>query len=233
MAAKRARTTIRALTAAGLLLTSLAVAVAPASAAAPSAWPKIRFDGANTGFNPSETQLSAANVASLAEDWSVSLGHHNGSPIVAGGVAYLGCAPDSLCAVDTVTGAVRWRTVVGTQAPRSAALAGNVVFVGGSRPAVQYALDAGTGAVVWKTLVSNYPGDDFAPYTVLADGLVIGAVSNHLFAWDAATGIQRWVLPLGVRSPPTVVDGVLYLESPGWSPVVYAIRAATGETLWR
>ena len=234
MAARRARVLVRMLTAASLLLASLVLLAAPpAMAAAPAAWPKVRFDGANTGFNSSETHLSAANVASLAQDWSVSLGYHHGSPVVAGGVAYLGCDPDAFCAVDTVTGAVRWRTVVGTQAPRAAAVVGNVVIVGASRPPVLYALDAGTGAVVWKTLVSNSPGADFAPYVVLADGLVIAAVSHHLFAWDTATGIQRWVLPLGVGSAPTVVNGVLYLESPGWSPVVYAIRAATGETIWR
>ena len=49
---------------------------APATAqtlpAAP-AWTKARFDAGNTAFNPSESWLSTANVASSALDWSTRI----------------------------------------------------------------------------------------------------------------------------------------------------------------
>ncbi|MGH9263749.1 MAG: PQQ-binding-like beta-propeller repeat protein, partial [Acidimicrobiales bacterium] len=212
----------------------LALVGAPAAVGEPAAvaWGTTRFDTGNTAYNPFETGLSAANVASLAEDWWARA-ERNASPVVAGGVVYAGCDRTSFCAFDGRDGTIRWKRFVGeTVTPNSAALAGDVVFVGASRPPIIYALDAATGTVIWKTLVSNTESD-FDSTTLAAGGLVFQSTGGFLFAWDAATGIQRWIRPLPTRSTPALVNGVLYVQSPPEAPSLYAVRASTGETLWR
>jgi outer membrane protein assembly factor BamB len=64
----------------------------------------------------------------------------------------------------------------------------------------------------------------------LVDGVVyFGSTDHHLYAFDAATGEQRWVLDLGdaVNSSPAVVGGTIYVGAGNFSDgkpgYVYAI----------
>ncbi|HWI03926.1 MAG TPA: PQQ-binding-like beta-propeller repeat protein [Acidimicrobiales bacterium] len=200
-----------------VLLATLATVRAPEAAAdvAP-AWSKVRFDGANTAFNTSERWLSAGNVGSLALDWTSRISPRE-SPLVSGGVIYAGCDDRWFCALDATNGSTRWKTEVGVGVPaRWAALAGGVVYLNGSSfqgnaySPVLLALDAGSGAVLWRTLIMNGCCGGTTPITV-AEGLVIQRWKDSLLAWDAATGIQRWVVPLLAGGVPAVVNGVVYV----------------------
>lgn len=189
----------------------------------------MRFDAANTAFNPSETSLSPSNVASLAEDWRAG-STPGASPVVAGSVVYTGCQNVSICSYDATNGALRWKADVGfREPPRWSVLVGDVLHLGSA--ATEYALDASSGAVLWKTLVSN-AGGDFTTPPVVSDGLVIQGTTGFVFAWDATTGVQRWVVRLDVRGAPAVVNGVVYVQDTA-GPTLYALRVTTGETLWR
>ena len=95
------------------------------------------------------------------------------------------------------------------------------------------ALDAGTGAVVWKTRIMNGCCNGGNTQISVVDGLVVQGWSRHLLAWDAATGIQRWNVPLWARGAPAIVNGVVYAQADSPSLTVHALRASTGETLWR
>ena len=215
---------------AGLLAQS--VASGPASASAAGAWAKARFDASNTAFNPMESSLSTSNVDSLAEDWSATMTRH-ASPVVADGVIYVGCAPRAFCSLDARSGAVRWRTEVGGSAPRASALVGTTVYVGSSGPPTVFALDAWTGAVVWQTRVAN-SWADLGTAPVVADGLLFQATDDgFLFAWDAATGVQRWAKRLYAQGTPAVANGVLYVYAGHESHALFALSASTGATLWR
>ena len=207
--------------------TAVTMLAAPAVAAAPPAWPTPRFDTANTGFSAGETSLSRSNVATLAEDWSAPAGW----PVVAGGVLYAGCG-NNVCAFDAGTGAARWKTSLGDMSPETPVVVGDRVYVSAARSPYMYALDASNGAVVWRTLAINGSRDFGLASTVVAGGLVFDSPSGYLFAWDAATGVQRWVVPLAVTGVPAVVDGVVYVTTMA-DAGLYALRATTGETLWR
>ena len=235
------------------VLATLAMSAVPQAAADPApAWTKIRFDAGNTAFNSSETWLSPANVTSLAQDWSAQINPKE-SPLVGGGVIYVGCKEEFFCALDATNGAVRWTTHIGPIAPfASATLADGVLYTIGYAPAVTaftgspllMALDAGTGAVVWKTLIMNgccggplqpLPGDvprHLNTPVAVAEGLIVQRWNHSLLAWDAATGIERWVVPVAAGGIPAIVNGVVYVQTDGPSPTLYALRATTGETLW-
>lgn len=66
---------------------------------------------------------------------------------------------------------------------------------------------------------------------VIANGVAyFGSGDSHLYAVDAATGVERWRFVLNAGgSSPAVVDGVLYTGSEG---IFYALDAATGKERW-
>jgi hypothetical protein len=69
--------------------------------------------------------------------------------------------------------------------------------------------------------------------TTVANGIVyVGSGDYHLYAVDAATGMQKWAYLTGgqVNSTPTVVGGVVYFGSNDHN--VYALDAATGTKKW-
>ena len=85
---------------------------------------------------------------------------------------------------------------------------------------------------------------------ILAAGAVYyttaGVKGGSIYSLDAATGALRWVRRLngsvfdsctgtqvtpGIQGAPTVVNGVVYIGSPDGG--LYALDAATGNTLWR
>src|SRR6266567_1488368 len=72
-------------------------------------WAKFHSDDANSGYNRLENVLSPSNVGSLQEAWSfqVSLALE-GSPVVAGGLLYVGSEDGNVYALDPTTGTQRW-----------------------------------------------------------------------------------------------------------------------------
>lgn len=136
---------------------------------------------------------------------------------------------------------VSTRAAAGWTAP---VLADGVVYVGRWRDAgghVLLALDAVTGEERWRFVVDHRLE---GPATVV-DGVVY--LGDHLseinrdtiraggtvYALDAATGEERWraATNRGVRTAPTVVDGVVYLADLGGG--VRALDAAAGRERWQ
>lgn len=88
------------------------------------------------------------------------------------------------------------------------------------------AIDAQTGKLKWKSTVQVYA-------TAVANGIVYGgSADGNVYALDAQTGSLIWSYKTAqafVSSPPTVVDGVVYIGSDG----MYALNAQTGALIWK
>ena len=63
--------------------------------------------------------------------------------------------------------------------------------------------------------------------------LLFGSDDGHVYAVDAASGVQRWKAPTGgpVSSTPAVADGRVYALS--YDGHLYALAADSGEVLWK
>jgi quinohemoprotein ethanol dehydrogenase len=169
---------------------------------------------AETRFSPL-TQITPANVATLAPAWSYEIGDGGGgqeaTPLVANGVIYGITNWSIVFAVDARTGKERWRwnPEVNQDATRPRICCGvvnrGVALYNGMviAPAIDgrlFALDAGTGKPIWETRIA-YPQDH---YTVtmaprIAKGRVIIGVSGgdrptrgFFDAYDAQTGRRLW-----------------------------------------
>jgi outer membrane protein assembly factor BamB len=88
----------------------------------------------------------------------------------------------------------------------------------------------------WIHLLTTY----VSTTPVLANDIIYAGAHYFLYALDASTGTEKWYYNTGmtsssqggVRSTPTIIDGVLYGGSDGPSKNVYAINAVTGAEIW-
>ena len=136
-----------------------------ASAQAGQDWPTFLHDVGRSS-STTEAILTPANVPYLRLKWSyLTGGIVAASPAVVGGVVYVGSWDGNQYAFNGTTGAVIWKTALGTThdpvcAPpnlgitSSPTVANGVVYVGGG-DSYWYALNASNGAVLWKVFTGD------------------------------------------------------------------------------
>ena len=151
-------------------------------------------------------------------------GEVDGSPAVSGGLVYVGSEDHNLYAFSAsgcgqATCSPVWSAPTADKIATSPAVAGGLVYIS-SHDGVIHAFDAATGAPVW-----SFPtGAQVTPSAVVANHVLYAPASPLLYALDAATGEQLWSYTTGgnINSPPTVVDGSVYLGSFDFN--LYAFR---------
>ncbi len=106
---------------------------------------------------------------------------------------------------------------------------------GNSYGTTLYALDKQTGSVVWGPVAisgtyfwSSHAYDHGKVFVVNFDGL--------LRSFDAATGQAGWSTKLpgqyAFSSPPTAVDGIVYVGGAGSGGTLYAVDESNGNVIW-
>jgi outer membrane protein assembly factor BamB len=220
---------------------------APAAAAGPGAWPTYHMDNTRSGNDPNEPVFNA-----VTNQWSsVQLdGAIYAEPLVVGSTVYVATEGDSIYALDASTGAVNWRTNIGTPVPGSSLPCGNISTVGiTSTPVIDpannvlyalglvtgpqhllVALNLGTGATLWSRNV-DVPGLDPAIQgergaLALSQGYVYAPFGGR---YGDCGSYHGWVV-----GAPTNGTGALIQKSvtgPGggiWAASGPAVDAATG-----
>ncbi len=68
-------------------------------------WTQYRYGESHDGANPTERTIGASNVGGLAQVWRANIGSPvESSPVVAGGVVYVGADDGKLYAFSTACG---------------------------------------------------------------------------------------------------------------------------------
>ena len=191
-------------------------------------WPMFQYNLGRTGFNPTESAISAGNVSGLVQRFAAGtpvtgFPRAYSPPAVANGLVYVGSPDSGLYALDAATGAVRW-TAPTVSTGYSPAVANGIMYVaaGGGL----YALDATSGALRWTAQTSDDPWSSPA----VANGVVYVGTKVSLDALDATTGALRWTAPTGsMVSSPAVNNGVVYASA---GQNLYAFDATTGSMRW-
>jgi outer membrane protein assembly factor BamB len=197
----------------------------------------FRGDAAHTGVYAPSSADSFGGIA-----WRVPTGGAiRSTPVVAGGVLYVGSSDGVLYALDAATGHERWRFDAGSSISSSPAVANGLVYVG-TRDARCLALRAANGTLAWtaplgpdRPMGRGYETVDVyvsspTPYENL---VLIGGGDGAMHALDATTGHVRWsAMTEGrVRSSAAVSGGVAYFGS--YDGCLYAVDARTGARRWR
>jgi polyvinyl alcohol dehydrogenase (cytochrome) len=182
----------------------------------PNEWPSYGADLANSRTVTGGPAATA--VGALHEVWRVDFsdGDFTGTPIVAGGVAYVGSNGGVVRAIQAVpiaghdAGSVLWSATVSGPVNASLALAGGIVYVPvatQASPSV-VALDAATGRQLWASVLdTSTDASSFGSPTVAPDPtgrlVVLQGVSatsgdpasplrGSVSALDAASGNVVW-----------------------------------------
>jgi outer membrane protein assembly factor BamB len=88
-----------------------------------------------------------------------------------------------------------------------------------------FAVDVATGTQLWMQLGGPYPSDMTISHGILFVGT--GSGGDTTYAYDAATGTERWHLQtLSPMGAPLVVGSSVYVGDAGGE--LYALRASDG-----
>ena len=166
--------------------------------------------------------------------WRARIGPTESSPLVAGGLVYVGDWRGKVYALDAGTGAERWSFQTGGKVKGALSLAGGRLFFG-SYDHYVYALDARTGELIWRASAQDRIGGrgNFYSTPAVAYGRVyIGSTDGKVYSFGAASGKLRWSQSTGgyVYASPAVWEQKVYAGS--YSGRFYALDAATGEEVW-
>ena len=217
---------------------------ASAATASPANWTQWGFNAQHTGYNPSETVLTRANVGHLVSAFSTRLKGTYPDPIVANGVVYLANSNGIIEAIDGATGAYKWRVgPICYGAISDPAFANGRVWVGQEDPGLAGISTAGSKVVC---ITWNAAGIVSSPPSVGHGTVYVAGDYGYLGALDATTGAVRWGISLPQdqgqeydASPALSADGRAvfvggndYIGNGQYNNIVYKVNAATGAVIW-
>jgi outer membrane protein assembly factor BamB len=167
--------------------------------------------------------------------WQRTTGLNESSPLVAGGLVYVGDWDGRIWALDARTGRTRWTLRTGGRIKGSLALSGGRVYVGDYDGGL-YAVNARTGRLAWRASAQPRLGGRGAFYSTPAVGygrVFIGNTDGKVYAYGAASGRLLWSQSTGgyVYSSPAVWHRLILVGS--YDHSFYALDAATGDIRWR
>ena len=203
---------------------ALPVPPQPVSLAAPAGdWPKVGGDLGNKNYS-TLARINQHTVGELGGAWHLRLENgDNTKPqqstcVVRDGVLYVQTTQQHVYAVDGATGAVLWKTSVGTVPTnmRGVGLGEGLVFTC-SGANICYALDQRTGAIVWQrpllTEGATGGGGGCNPGQGECGGTV-GTLAGAIVYWDGLIYVGMQGSTIGARGR------------------AYALDAKTGEIAW-
>ncbi|MEM9186528.1 MAG: PQQ-binding-like beta-propeller repeat protein [Planctomycetota bacterium] len=184
-------------------------------------WPVGRGDAASTGV--AKSPLPDTPV--LLWKYAVAGSAFEATPVVSGGIVYLGDADGTLHAVRLADGKPAWtRAFEETSFASAGAVRGDRLFLGDAFGDVR-CVATSDGAEVWRFRTDSevYAGPTFYKGTLL-----VTTEAGRLFALDTATGAERWRFQIEapLRCSPTVVGGHTLLA--GCDEKLHAIDLLTG-----
>ncbi len=165
--------------------------------------------------------------------------HPSSVPAIVSETVYFGTYDDTVYALDTTTGSMRWRCWQCQDGMRSPSIAGGLTYVPSSDERL-YAFDSMTGATRWEFSIQD-PSKPFAIFSdpVVDGGIVyVGCTRNAFFALDGATGKVKWRFDAsGWISAPAIANGILYFGGRRIGghdqTYIYAVDQTTGKEKWR
>ena len=160
------------------------------------------------------------------------------SLVVWNGAVYFGGGDTYIYALDTASGAMKWKFKTGDVVHASPAISSGILFVG-SWDSYFYALDAATGKEKWRFKTGEDPDIHnqvgIQSSASVTDGVVyFGCRDSNFYAVDAVTGKQRWSFSnkgSWAIASPAVLDGRVYFATSD-SGFVHALDAKSGAPIF-
>jgi outer membrane protein assembly factor BamB len=161
-----------------------------------SNWTSSRYDPSGSGYNPAQTAITEANVATLKPQWIFkgNAGSYSGV-IVANGTVYYSDNSGTVYALNETTGSEQWQFVTPTPDAFLAAplYANGMIYAPSSAASQFYVLSASSGAELWNYAPQSgwgtpYQGNPLGRYKgapVYWLGSIYEGAGNHWEPYDA------------------------------------------------
>ncbi|MEM6797995.1 MAG: PQQ-binding-like beta-propeller repeat protein [Planctomycetota bacterium] len=184
-------------------------------------WPLARGDAESSGVAKSRL----ADQPKLLWRYTAPGSAFEATPVMAGGVVYVGDADGTLHAVRLADGGKVWsRAFEESGFIAAGAIRGDRLYVGDMYGDV-FCVSAGTGELIWRFATDSevYAGPSFYEGAVL-----VTTEGGTLFALDAASGKELWrfTIEAPLRCLPTVIKGHTLLA--GCDAKLHAVDLSTG-----
>ncbi|HSW58334.1 MAG TPA: PQQ-binding-like beta-propeller repeat protein [Dehalococcoidales bacterium] len=191
----------------------------------PGEWPMYGRDLARSGLEKLGDVVPKGEVTKV---FTANAGMHS-SPVIAGGVIYVGSRDGNLYAIQESSGQLLWSHKTESWVESSAAVVNNVVYFG-SNDGKFRALNAKTGEKLWE-YTARYPIKSSA--AVAGGKVYFGGDDYTLHCLDAVTGKRIWSKETGgtINSSPAVSGGIVFFGSTDGN--LYALDASNGRQRFR
>ncbi len=185
--------------------------------------------------NPPAPLVEFTTSMAVRTAWTGSVGDgdvFSFSPAYAGGALYAAAADGSIVRIDPESGQQVWRINAEMRLTAGVGTDGNVIAVVGENGVV-LAFD-NNGKLRWKAQASS----EVLSTPAIGQGIVVvRSVDNRIAAYDATTGVRRWVVqrtspPLTLRNAPgiTIAGSLVYVALPGGR--LLALTLNNGAPAW-
>ena len=152
----------------------------PVIATQPQDWPMFMYDLYFSGRSPDQNLKPPLELL-----WKFKTGGKiKASPVVAGGVVYVGSTDQTLYALDAKQWGVKWTFKAGNAIRYPATVWNNRVYFS-ARDNQVYALNAETGTLIWKFQSETWMD---SPPIVINGKVYIGAFTRKIHVLNAETG---------------------------------------------
>ncbi|MHB1034364.1 MAG: outer membrane protein assembly factor BamB family protein [Pirellulales bacterium] len=190
---------------------------------ATDSWPLVRGDSLATGVATG----SLPEKLELLWTFPTKQGSFESTPVIAGGVVYIGSLDGNFFAVDLASGKEKWKFFSELGFNASAAVRDGVVFIGDSEGKF-FALDAATGKQKWK---AEAQAEINSSANFYRDCVLFGSQDATLYCLRAANGELVWKYTIGdqIRCSPTVVEGRAFVA--GCDGQFHIVDLAKGQEL--
>ncbi|MGI8844878.1 MAG: PQQ-binding-like beta-propeller repeat protein [Thermoleophilaceae bacterium] len=181
-----------------------------------------------TGF------LTAMNARTGREKWRFKAKPIESTPLLHGGILYVGSWDNNVYAVRARDGKKLWSHQTDGRVNTSAAYSKGRIFIATDGGSV-YALSAKTGRLAWRAQSQARFGSReffYAAPTVAYGRVFIGNTDGTMYAFGQKTGNTLWARPLGtyIYSAAAVFGQKVFVGT--YDGKLYALDAATGDTKW-
>ena len=186
-------------------------------------WAMFHHDALHTGFSTSQSPSTNNLLWKSALPSGIS-----SSPVVSGGMLYVGTDSGGLYCLNESTGQQMWSFPTASGVTGVPAIEGGFAYFASSDGTV-YSVDLATHKEAW-----NYTTGGIVRSSPAVSGgkVFIGSYDGKLYALDASAGTLAWAYPTGglIYSSPAVSAGKVFIGSV--DTVLYAINADTGLQAW-
>jgi outer membrane protein assembly factor BamB len=163
------------------------------------------------------------------------------SPIVSNDLVFTFFEPgpidyNTISALDTHSGEVRWSTHIEGFTDKAPALADGLLYILAEPPrdnTTLHALDAASGREQW-----SYQQVNLSAFTIANGVVYIYSDDGTLYALNALSGHLLWSIAIGggaIFSAPVVANHLVYIaaeNAASTASIVYAVDAASGRVSW-